>query len=271
MQLPHSLSRFLWGSCHSNRTMKQEEIRKKVLMAPLDHWTLIPFFAGSAIGLGGWAFSSLSGPLAGGSLLLMLSSLGIYANRLLFGWDHQQNKVLRQWRQQVESKREAELDTLLRDLRQDQDPRTQALLQDLRTLTKALQQTEGEDNFYTELDVLSDVDRLFRCSVDSLRESLELWETAANMQQEHIKSQLLLQREQLIAEVEQSLKHLGSLLSRFKQVTLQGNKAQELARLREELSSRLRIAEAVEARVSALRDGKSADYDENDFDQIHSP
>jgi len=246
--------------------MDKKEIRKKVLAAPLDAFTLLPFFVGTAMGIGFWAFSALSNVIAGTSLLLILLSAGLYLNRLILGWDKQYHKIVHQWREQVERKREKELDHLHQQLQSDEDPRTQNLLQDLRTLTQALLDANPEgDSLYGALDVFTDADRLFQRSVDYLRESLELWQTAGNMQKPSIKERLLAHREMLISEVEKSLENLGEVLARFKQASVGGESGQELAQLREELSNRLKIAEQVETRVDALRTGRSAGYDEEEF------
>ncbi len=237
-----------------------------MLAAPLDAFTLIPFLVGATMGIGFWAFNALSNVMAGSSLLLILLSAALYLNRLIFGWDKQYHKAVHQWREQVERKREKELDELHQDLLSDGDSRTQNLLQDLRTLTQALLETNPADGtLYNALDVFTDVDRLFQRSVEYLRESLDVWKTAGNMQKPSIKERLLAHREVLISEVEKSLENLGEVLAQYKQASLGGESGQELAHLREELSNRLRIAEQVEARVDALRTGQSAGYDEEEF------
>jgi len=233
--------------------MDKSEITKQMLLDPLDWITLVPFLAGVTIGFGAWAINLKSGFAVAAGIILVLVSAGIYLNRLLFGWNENYERLVNQWREAVEKKRDEELDCLYRDLRNDGDPRTEMLLKDLRTLTKALMSEHSESLSINALDIVSDVDKLFQRSVDYLKESLDLWHTADSMERESIKRQLLNQRETLIVEVEKSLENLGNVLGSMKKVAINSRDGRQLAELREELSTRLRIAEEVENKIKSMR------------------
>jgi hypothetical protein len=245
--------------------MEKKEIIRKLLLGPLDWITLAPFLAGISVGLGAWAVGQDSGIVVASSVMLVLASAGIYLNRLLFGWQENYEKIVATWRDTVEKARDAELDRLYRELAQDGDPRTEALLKDLRTLTKALMNEQSETLAMSAFDIVSDVDKLFQRSVDYLQESLNLWQTAEDMERASIKEQLMAQRDVLIGEVEQSLENLGDVLGSVKRAAVSTHDGQRLADLREELTARLKIAEDVEERMSAMRRSTTPAQDEEKY------
>ena len=87
------------------------------------------------------------------------------------------------------------------------------------------------------------------------------------MGRESIRQQLMAQRETLIAEVERSLENLGTVLGTMKRAAVTGDGRAPLDELREELNSRLRIAEDVENRMKAMRQGRVEADDEATYMQ----
>ena len=245
--------------------MDKKEITKKILLDPLDWLTLTPFLIGATAGLGAWAFSVDSGIAIAGAVVPILISAGIYVNRLLFGWKDKHEQIINDWRESVEKQRDDELDQLYRDLQNDGDPRTENLLKDLRTLTKALMSEQTESFVIYSYDIVNDVDKLFRVSVDYLKESLELWNMAEEMKKESIREQLLKHREALIEEVEGSLDNLGDVLGSMKKAVVDSSDGRQLAELREELSTRLRIAEEVEGKMKSMRQNSVSRQDEERY------
>jgi hypothetical protein len=114
-------------------------------------------------------------------------------------------------------------------------------------------------------DIVSDVDKLFQRSVDYLKESLELWHTAEEMERETIKEELLKHREILISEVEKSLENLGDVLGSMKKSAVRARDGQQLAELREELTTRLKLAEEIDERMKAMREGASSAQEEERY------
>lgn len=245
--------------------MEKQVIIKKLLLGPLDWITLAPFVAGATVGLAAWAVGRDTGIAVAASVVLLLTSLGLYLHRLLFGWHENYAKIVDDWRADVEKARDAELDRLYRELAEDGDPRTEALLKDLRTLTKALMIEPSETLAVSAFDILSDVDKLFQRSVDYLQESLTLWHTAEEVQRASIRDELLKQRETLIVEVEKSLENLGSVLGSVKRAAVSSSDGRQLEDLREELSARLKIAEEVEDRMKSMRQSSTTAQDEEKY------
>lgn len=218
------------------------------MMEPMDWFTLGPFALGATLGLGAWAINLRSGITVAVSLILMLVSVGIYFQRLLFDWGEKYARAVRDWQREKDRERDNELDRLYLELKEDGDPRTEVLLKDLRTLTKTLMSEKADNMAAGTFDLLPDVDRLFESCVGYLEESLQLWKTAATVERKSISTELLAQREVLISEVEKSLDRLGEVLGGIKRAAVSRD-GEELTRLREELKTRLRIAEDVEARM----------------------
>lgn len=254
-----------------NRTLQRRDVIRKQLLAPLDWMTLTPFLAGTTLALGSWALHPDPGLYVAAGVILALLAAGAYCNRLIFGWNDTQERLLAEWRAALAKARDQELDALYRDLQQDGDPRTEALLQDLRTLTAAIVGEQSQSAAGTALDIVGDVDALFQRSVDYLKESLGLWRTAEQVHREPIRTQLLSQRELLIAEVEKSLENLGDVLGALKRAAVSSGSNPQLADLRDELKARLRIAAEVEQRLSAMRDRRVATADEAAYLQHADP
>lgn len=242
--------------------MNNRSIVKKLLMGPVDWITLAPFLTGTTLGMGAWAVNMESGGAAAASVILILLSTGIYLNRLLFGWTANYEKAVAEGRESVEKGRDRELDALDLALRQDDDPRPENLLKDLRTLTKVLMSEQTQSLVVNTFDIVSDVDKLFQRSVDYLKESQALWQTAEQVERESIKVDLLKHRELLINEVEKSLENLGMVLGSIKKAAVGSRDGTQLAELREELTTRLKLAEAVEQQLMGLRGGSISVQDE---------
>lgn len=245
--------------------MDRKEIIKKLLMGPVDWITLTPFLLGITLGMGVWALSLEPGITLAASVILLLISAGIYLHRLFFGWNENYEKIVMKYRNEIEKKRDRELNNLYSELKKDGDARTETLLKDLRTLTKALLNEQSSSLAVDAFDIVADVDKLFQKSVDYLKESLELWKTATKMERESIKNELMKQREILIEEVEKSLENLGNVLGTLKKVSINSSNGQQLAELREELNTRLKIAEDVETRISSLRSNRTSTEDEEKY------
>jgi hypothetical protein len=243
--------------------LDKKEIVKRLLLEPVDWVSLTPLILGATLGLGAWAISLESGLAIAVSVILLLLSVGIYLNRLIFGWNENYERIVREWRASVERERDRKLDQLYRDLQTDGDPRTETLLKDLRTLTSTLMSEQDNHLASGAFGILSDVDKLFTRCVGYLEESLKLWRTAEAVERKNIADELLAQRKVLIDEVEKSLDRLGDVLGGIKKAALSRD-GEELNQLREELKSRLKIAEEVENRIRRMQGGVS-DQDQRKY------
>jgi hypothetical protein len=246
--------------------MDRKQLTRRLLLGPLDWITLAPLVGSLTVGLGLWALSIRSALAWFGCVAVALLSVGVYLQRLFMGWDRRTREIIDAWRRDEEARKNGELDVLYQGLKADGDPRTENLLHDLRTLTRAFAADADVSSDLTSLrafDIVSDVDRLFQSSVNYLRQSLELWHTADRMTNKGVAARLLERREDLILEVQRSLEQLGDVLANMKQLSIESDKRSRLDDLRQQLNRHLSAAQKVEARVLSWgRSGVSAEDEE---------
>jgi hypothetical protein len=237
--------------------MDKKELLKRVLLAPVDFLTLLPFVLGSTLGLGAWAVDARSGLWWFTSVLLMLLSPLIYVNRLALRWNQYAAEIVDKARARDEQDRQHKLDDLSRQLRFDNDKRTDDLLEDLRVVTDSLaKEVDGTSGWIKSmaLDIKAVVDQLFNACVFYLEKTLELYTTAQSVRDKGIKKATLDERERLIEEVQKSLRQLGDILTHVRAINLkrasnsQGGAAESagLEQMRRELALRLQSAKDVE-------------------------
>ncbi len=243
--------------------MDKKEIRRQILLDNLDWVSLTPLFLGVTAALGAWAVQLNPRICFSLAIIPMLISAGIYSQRLFLGWDEKMESIARREREKNIREREEKLNQLGEALKGDGDPRTENLLKDLRVLTQAMLGNPQESSAMKAYDIIADVDKLFQRCVDYLKESLELWTTARNLDHVATREQLLKQRESLIDEVEVSLENLGRVLGIMKKADVNGQDKIHMDELREELNARLKMAETIESKMESMRKHvKSTDEDE---------
>ncbi len=197
-----------------------------------------------------------------GGLIGVLGGLGMLATRLIFGLEKITEDAFTSLNAQQREAQEASLDALGQQLRNDQDPRTQSYLRNLRELYGSFQADIEQGKIASSARaVLGKVDKLFRAAVKHLEHSYHLWETAGRMSGDAKKS-LLDERDHVIQEVQATIEHLGKSIEQFHSFRVNENKS-ELAKLREELEATMQVAQRAEERVAAL--GKEKDYNSAEF------
>lgn len=241
--------------------MDRNSVARKWLSKPLDWITLLPFAAGVTLGLGLWAFSARPGLLLFGAAALILGAGGLYLSRLAMFGNRYYQQILDEWRHNEKSQAEQGLDALETALKEDGDRRTDELLVDLRAVREALDREQSSASSLARLstlDISSSVDRLFQACVRYLEKSLYLYRMSVRVKDQALRVQLKAQREEMIREVQESLRQLGAILSRIQAMSVKDEAAQDLAALRGELDTRLKVVEKTEQRVTAYGSGLSA-------------
>ncbi len=237
--------------------LDEKTLRKKVFLRLLGHpLTIAPFMIGMTAMTASWAMNwqpsvGLFLGLAGA-----LGSVGAYFSQLMLKGESTAQAVIEDAATAGEKSRQEALDGLERRLVEgDDDPRPEVALRELRALMKEFEAPEtegGRMNAAMTFEIRAMSEQLFDRCVESLRQSDRLWTMAARLQTGAARDPILRQREKIIAEVEDSIRHLSGTL-----VTLQGLDGgaaadTELRRLRAELDQSLAIAKTVEERVNAL-------------------
>jgi hypothetical protein len=233
------------------------KLRKKVLLRLLGNpLTVAPFLLGMTTMMTSWAmnwrpslgvFAGLAGVLAAG---------GSYLSQLLINGDAITKQAAAELEQEDNAARQKLLDQLDQQLTHaDNDPRPEVCLRELRALLKAFEESEDDPANVTRasvFEVQTMVRQLFDRCVESLRQSDRLWQTAAGLQTPGARKPILSQREKIISEIQESIKHLSQTLVALQTLDRGADSNAELSRLRGELDQSLTIARTVEERVNAL-------------------
>ena len=233
------------------------KLRRKILLnilaSPL---TAAPFLAGVTALVGAWALgvSPAVGVFAG--LAGALSSAGVFVTKLVLGGEAHAKRAIEEMQAEAQAERERALDDLEQRLIADGDPRTEAALRDMRSLTRALKEL-GEDatarlNTLSAFDIVSGAERLFEQCVRSLEQTLRLWHTAQKMTTKAARDPIVRQREEILRDVGRSIRQLGDILVAVQKLDSGEGAESELMRIGEELGQHLAVAKQVEQRVRAF-------------------
>jgi hypothetical protein len=241
---------------HRDRSSAMDDIKKKVYLdifaAP---GTLLPLAGGVTALLASWAIGG-DAMLSFAGIAGVLAGVGVTATRLILGLDKITQDAYDHVVQQQRRQQEEGLERLHQRLLDDQDPRTQNCLLELRHLYSRLQNKVDSTKINSAAyGVIEGVDQVFRTSVQQLEYSVELWETAQTMRGS-ARRDLLQQREELVQEICDTVEHLGQTVDRFHAMTTHRNR-RDLARLRKELDESLRIAREVERRTEQLTETRT--------------
>jgi hypothetical protein len=236
---------------------KTADLRRKVVLNILaSPATFLPFVGGATALFGSLALDVRPDLGVLGFVAGVLCAGGMFLTKLFLGGEDYAREVLKEASEEALTARQQELDDLETRLTYDRDSRTENALKDLRSLSKALDELEGEGYIDGQSATVSEIRlgavELFEKCIQSLEQSLKLWHTAGKMKTRSASGPMLLQRERVLKEVFESIKHFGTLL-----VALQGmgsvrDDASALARIRDELKQNLVVARKVDARIQAF-------------------
>lgn len=206
-----------------------------------------------------WALNISSGAGVFAGLAGILLGAGIFLNRLVLGDKKISASVLESLQEDEIKRREKALDDLDLRLCNDEDPRDENLLRDLRSLAALFEKGSawtGTLKDSTTFDILSGVDRMFQECVVHLEKSLELKEKAETMTTNALKKPLLTQREAMLKDINQSIGYLGKILADITALDkgLDESRDSDLTRIRDELDQSLSVARKVNERMGALSD-----------------
>ena len=233
--------------------MDQNRLRQKVLLnlasSPV---TLIPLLLGVTVLLGLWTFSINSVLAAVVGVGALMVGIGTFFTRLFVGDERVAKKSIADLRREHEQEQIDKLDELDDQLTKDRDPRTQKMLQDLRSLVKTFKDSSHDDNLNTPslLDITAGVEELFEEGVQMLRKSLEFYRTAKDFNDQSTRKTILQRREEVLDDVGKSIDQLGKLLTDIQAMDVQDHSQQD--RIRQELKDSFDVAKRVRERMSSL-------------------
>jgi hypothetical protein len=229
--------------------------RRKVLLDLAAHpATLLPAVLGMTSLLAGWAFSDIS-TLGFAGVVGLLVAAGATATRWLLGRDTIFRRAYDELQEEAEKTRNEQLDALDRRLREDNDPRPEALLADLRTIYQGFRENGEWSRKLADrsaVEIASTVEKLFQGCIAFLERTAELWETARKLRTDDARRHLLETRESILAEIGRSIQQLAKTIDGVMTLTVTGDEADALARLRGDLDANLEVARKVEQRMQSL-------------------
>lgn len=186
----------------------------------------------------------------------LLCAGGMFMTKLLLGGEEYAREAIEEAGKEAQRARQQELDDLEVRLTYDRDSRTENALRDLRSLSKALDELEGEGYIDTDsatvVEIRAGAGELFEKCIQSLEQSLKLWHTAGSMKTKAARGPILSQRDRLLEEVFESIKHFGALLVALQSIGSTREDASELSRIRDQLKQNLEVARKVDARIQAF-------------------
>lgn len=241
--------------------IERKELIKRLLLKPVDVFTVLPFVLGVTTGLAAWAFDFRSGIWWFSSLVLILLAALFYVQRLALKWGSYSDRIIADWQAAETLIREQRLDELHVKLKKDNDKRTDDLLDDLRVVTGALAREVGQSSGWVRSlsqETMSVVDQLFGACIHYLDKTYELYTTAMSVKDKTIRKRHMDEREKLIEEVQKSLHQLGEILVNVRAINLKRATNSPVAdpelagleRLRKELSMKLHAAKEIEEAVA---------------------
>lgn len=248
----------------------QKRFRKEfVLHLATSPATLVPLLVGgTAAGVGILfgapliAFAGVAGMAVGG---------GVCATRFTLGAKKIAARVVAKLEAEDRAARKDRLDTLDHRLLEDNDPRTEDLLRDLRKLVDPLYGDVNTTLFAgvptaLGLEIKRKIEELFERCVIILDQTLVLWQNAQELKSPKAREPFVAQRERLIEEVTRSIERISATLA---ELSTMGNKAEdetEVRRIRDDLERTLAVARRVDVR---MREIGSLGYDPREFEQEH--
>ena len=158
---------------------------------------------------------------------------------------------------QREQEHQQSLDDLASRLAADGNPLTEQLLADLRVCARKQQELEQSGQLdHLGSTIHDDLERLIAGSLHALRHLADLWDQMSQLQVNSAKQGLAAEREQLITELQQNLPLITHQLQELQQRNRQADdtapeatSAEDLARLRSQLTANIAVAERVEQRL----------------------
>ena len=160
--------------------------------------------------------------------------------------------VMKELEREVEEEREAALDALARRLSQDNDPRDEQMLSDLRQLAYAFRSQETwPDQMHTgsAIEILAGFERLFDACIRSLERSLILAETLHKIGTPAARAPIVDERERVLAEIAKSIEKISKIFTHVQALRTSSSAERELIDIRQELDSSLAVAARVEERM----------------------
>lgn len=217
---------------------------------------IYPFAAGVITAFASWVFDL--DPkiffLFASAVLGIAIPIGSLITKWTIGTDDIAKRVHEELLHNAQHKQEEELNALHIRLKDDGDMRTEQMLEELRTLHQSFQEDVSDAGWMGTLptsvraEITDKVTELFTQAVQCLKDTLRMYEKSKDSKIKNVRRVLQEHREQLIADVEQTIVQLTHLYTRVLTLSPDSNET-ELSRLRSELDESLAFAKKVDEQI----------------------
>jgi hypothetical protein len=233
--------------------MDPQEFRKRFVVRLLTSpWVSVPSALGSMSLAVGYLLGDMFFEFLG--LTGVLLGVGMGFTRWMLDADTVARRVYQDLKSETEQTHQDYLNRLERRLLADEDPRTEDILAELRSLYQRMRSPDvAESNLDVELlgDIREKSQTLYRSCLASLERTAAQWELAQQMATKESRRLVLQAREDLLKEIKRSVEHLGATLDHLQLAALkEGPAGDDLSRTREELERGLEVARRVEQRMA---------------------
>ena len=237
--------------------MDPAKIRRRIVGNTLKHPVVLAPLAAGVTGMLGVAAVAHNPALAiGTGLLGGFGAVGAYLARAKYQGESIAEKALEELTREAHIQRQNTLNELDRALvTEDQDPRPEEALRDLRALLVAFERIDDKvigPNVLAAVEIRMLVDQMFDHCVITLNQTRHFWKTAKNLVTPAAKQPLILQREKLIEDLHITLKQLSDTLVALQTMDGSRGSSAQLAKMRDQLNESLAAARMVEDKVEAL-------------------
>lgn len=232
-----------------------DDVQKKVLLdifaAPI---SLFPVVGGVTSLLLGWGFSSSI--LVAAGAIAILAGLGVLGTRLVFGLENLTNKACEHLHNQKAQDQQNRLDDLEENLKKDRDPRTQALLCDLRGIHETfVADIESGKIARATREVVEIVDGLFQACVANLEQSYAIYRANKGRKRQDND-----ERDAIVQEVADTVDRLRTTVTQFRAIEKKKQK-KDVSRLMGDLDRALEVARATENRMASWDDDGESQHE----------
>jgi hypothetical protein len=235
--------------------MDGSSFRKQVLLdLAMSPFVLLPAAAGMTMLLGSWAVGAATELLAFAGVAGLLAGLGALVTRWITSRDKIAKRVFARNQAARAADKERSLDDLAAQLERDEDPWTGQALATLRGLADRFRDLldPAKTARTPPVEIAGTVQRLLDYSVESLKGSYRLWETAQKVLTAEARRDVLDKREKLLIEVDHSITQIAKAIDDLHTLGLDTGPASDLAQMRQELQENLDVARKVERRMHEL-------------------
>lgn len=229
-----------------SKPLTMSDLKKNIILEGMISWpSIASWVVGSALLMGGWAFSSLLTGFVG--FCVFTGGIGWSLTSLTMRYDSIKAKVMRQIAESIRAERNKKLDELDAKLTQDKDPRDQDALRDLRSIYNEFEEFAEANRMpdHVRDAMIVRINELFDACVKNLQICYDLWDTSRSLRGNG-KQKLLANRETILLDVVKSVENFTNVVTSIMTLSYKDGELGEVnTKLDSELAACLRVEQQI--------------------------